>query len=108
MQPAGDEHQPLEGRIAAAAAWGVVALESLYQATPSSVPTCSMRCGGPVNEPSAAAIAVGVGEPGLEHQRRGGQGVGQVVRQLRFIADTRAMVPAGPTSRPSSPLVSTW
>ncbi len=67
--------------IAAAAACGVVAFESLNQATPPASATSSMRCGGPTNDASAAADRGGVGEPGLEHEGGGGEAVGDVVGQ---------------------------
>ena len=50
-------------RIAADAACGVVALESLNQRTHPSSPTSSMRCGGPTNDARPAATASGPTRP---------------------------------------------
>ena len=52
-----------KARMATDAACGVVALESLYQRTPSASPTSSMRCGGPTNDARPAATASGPTSP---------------------------------------------
>ena len=86
--------------MAAAAACGVVAFESLYQSTPSSVPTQFQVVRRPDEVPKAAGHGVDVGQPGFEHERRCGQGVGDVVGQLAPSASSRRdHSPRGPDQR---------
>ena len=66
LRPPASSTMRSKPRIAVIAACGVVAFESLYQRTPSSSPTGSMRCGGCSNVASASATAAGVGQPGLD------------------------------------------
>ena len=90
--PIGDRSTPLrlppaistsesKARIAADAACGVVAFESLNQRTPSRLPDRLEPVGRRLERRQRVGDRVRGRQPGLEHERRRGQRVGDVVRQ---------------------------
>ena len=89
--------------IAAAAACGVVAFESLNQATPSASATSSMRCGGPTNEAERGGDRRGVGQ--ARSRAPGRRRRGRWSRRGAGCGASRppaAISPRGDTSSPSS------
>ena len=88
--------------MAASAAWGVVAFESLNQDTSFQVPTCSRRCGGPVNDASADAMASVVPSPVSRINADAASALVMSCGRLRFIVPTDAIEPPGPTRWPST------
>ncbi len=85
---------PRKLRIAADAACGVVALESLYHATPSMSARCSKRCVRPDEAGQRRCDRIVADEPRLDHQGRRGQAFVMSCGSARRIAADRR-----PTSR---------
>ena len=100
VAPAGDEHDVVEARDRRRAACGVVALESLNQATPPASPTSSMRCGGPTNEASAAATDVTSASPVSSTSAAAARPLVTSWGRLRRIDATAAISPCGDEQRP--------
>ena len=83
-------------RIAADAACGVVALESLYHATPSMSARCSRRCLGPTNVASAVPTASLPTSPDSITSADAAKAFVMSCGNARRIAPTSANVPPGP------------